>query len=64
MKYPNVEVELIGNDGNAFYILGKTMKALRKAGVAENRIKEYQAEATSGSYDNLLQVTMEWVNVI
>lgn len=63
MKYPNVEVKLLGHDGNAFAILGKVSKALERAGVSREEIEEYKLEATSGDYDNLLQVTMEWVNV-
>lgn len=62
-KY-DVDVELIGNDGNAFYILGATMKELRRAGVSKEEIDQYHEEATSGDYDNLLAVTAKWVNII
>jgi hypothetical protein len=62
-KYPNVDVELVGNDGNAFSIMARVGKELRRAGVSNEEIKQYQNEATSGDYDNLLQVTMRWVNV-
>lgn len=30
-KYPDVEVELCGQDGNAFAILGRVARALRQA---------------------------------
>jgi len=60
-KYPDVEVQLVGEDGNAFSIMGRVTKALRKAGVAQNEIDAYREEATSGDYDNLLQTTMRWV---
>ena len=63
MKYPNVTVKLVGNDGNAFFILGSVMKALRRAKVSEAEISAYMKEAQSGDYDNLLQVTMKWVDV-
>lgn len=62
-RYPEVEVELIGHDGNAFAILGKAMRALRRAGVEEETVEEYRKEATLAGYDNLLAVTMEWVEV-
>ena len=62
-RFPEVEVELIGEDGNAFAILGKVQKALRRAGVDAEQIAEYKAEATSGDYDHLLAVTMDWVEV-
>ncbi len=54
-------VKLIGENGNAFNILGKVMKALRKAGYSSEDVIRYQEEATSGDYDHLLSVTQEWV---
>lgn len=59
----DVKVKLIGEDGNAFAILGKVSKELRRAGYDLDFIKEYQAQAMSGDYDNLLQVTMNYVEV-
>lgn len=63
MKYPDVKVQLTGEDGNAFTIMGAVMGALRRAGVSEEERLRFQAEATSGDYDNLLCVCMEWVDV-
>jgi len=60
-KY-NVTVQLIGNDGNAFNILAQVNRALRDVATPEE-IAEYQKEAMSGDYDNLLRVTQEWVEV-
>ena len=62
-KYPNIEVQLVGEDGNAFAIMGKVQKAMRRAGVPKPEIDQYLKEAMSGDYDHLLQVTMEWVEV-
>ena len=62
-KYPQVSVELIGKDGNAFLVLGKICKALRKAGASQSEIDQFKTEATSGDYDNLLRVCMEWITV-
>ncbi len=56
-------VTLVGTDGNAFSILGRVQKALRNAGADEEYIQKYQDEATSGDYDNLLVVTMGYVQV-
>lgn len=61
-KYPDVKVQLVGNDGNAFAILGRVRSALKRAGHAE-AVEEYTKEATSGDYDNLLAVTMDYVDV-
>lgn len=62
-KY-DIEVELVGNDGNAFAIMGAVRKALREAGATEEELSQYYAESTSGDYDNLLRVAMEWVEVV
>ena len=41
------KVKLIGEDGNAFYILGKVSRALKDAGM-HNKAEEFLKEATSG----------------
>lgn len=61
-KY-QVEVQLVGEDGNAFAILGRVQGALRKAGATKEELDQYFAEATSGDYNHLLRVTMDWVEV-
>jgi hypothetical protein len=61
-RYPNICVQLSGEDGNAFAILGRTATALRQAEVPAEEIDAFFAEATSGDYDHLLQTTMAWVD--
>lgn len=61
MKKPTVKI--IGENGNAFFILGAVSKALKEAGYTKEKIDEYLKEAEAGDYDNLLSVTMKWVNV-
>jgi len=61
-KYP-IKVKLVGNDGNAYAILGNVRNALKKAKVPETEIKQFMEEATSGDYNKLLQTCMEWVEV-
>jgi len=63
-KYPNVVVKLVGEDGNAFAIIGAVSNAMRKAGIDKAERDAYAIEATSGDYDHLLQVTMKWVEVV
>ena len=62
VKFPDVEVHLSGEDGNAFAVLGKVSQALRRAGHGDV-VDEFMAEATAGHYDALLRVTMRWVVV-
>lgn len=56
-----IKVELIGQDGNVFAIIGRVSKALKRAGfVAE--AKEYTSRVMScGSYDEALAITLEYV---
>ena len=56
-------VKLVGEDGNAFSIMGSVKQALRRAGADKEYIDKYLKEATSGDYDHLLVVSMEYVNV-
>jgi hypothetical protein len=63
VKFPDIEVELTGTDGNAYAILGAVQKALRTGGASDADVKEFHAEATSGDYDHLLQTCMRWVEV-
>lgn len=61
VRYPQVRVRLIGEDGNAHSILGRVRDAMRKKRIPESEIARYFHEATISDYDNLLRVTMEWV---
>jgi hypothetical protein len=63
VKYPDIKVELIGADGNAFAIIGKVSGALRKAKISSEEVKAFQDEVVSGDYDNLLVTCMRWVTV-
>jgi hypothetical protein len=56
-------VKLIGHDNHPFYIISKVKQALKKAGADQEYIKKYIDEATSGNYDHLLVVTMNYVDV-
>lgn len=63
VKYPEIEVELSESNGNAFVIMGKVSKALRRAGVEKSEVDQFITEATAGDYDHLLQTCMKWVDV-
>lgn len=63
VRYPDVTVELVGGDGNAFAVMGAVQRALRKAGVSQEEQDAFLKEAMSGDYDHLLQTAMRWVEV-
>ncbi len=56
-------VKLVGEDGNAFSIMGRVKKALMQAGADKEYVEKYLQEATFGDYSYLLDVSMEYVNV-
>lgn len=62
-KFPEIEVQLTGEDGNAFAVMGAVTTALRKGGATKEEIAEYQKESMAGDYDHLLQTAMKWVEV-
>jgi hypothetical protein len=61
-RYPDIRVQLTGEDGNAFFILGKVAKALRRSGIETEEIDQFLTEAKSGDYDHLLATCMRWVD--
>lgn len=64
IKYPDVEVQLSGEDGNAYAIMGRVAGALRRNGVSDKEIKEYREESMSGDYENLIATAARWVTVL
>ena len=62
-KYGNIQVRLVGEDGNAFAIMSRVTSALRKGGVSEDEVQQYIAESMSGDYDALLRTAQMWVAV-
>jgi hypothetical protein len=61
-KYPNINIPLVGEDGNAFSILGRVSRIMKRNGL-KDEVSAFHAEATSGDYDNLLRTVMAWFSV-
>ena len=55
--------DLVGIDGNAFSVMGYVRNAMREQKFGKDAIEEYTKAAMSGDYDNLLCVSMMWVDV-
>jgi len=66
-KYPRINVEMIGEDGNAFSILGRAFKAIRRSDYTpeerETIRAQFQATATGGDYNHLLRTVMEYFTI-
>ncbi len=63
-KQTGIKVPLIGTDGNIFSILAKVRNHMRKGGIEQARIERFTEEVeASESYDEALQIVMEYVEV-
>lgn len=63
-QFPNVHVQLSGQDGNVFAIIGRVRRALMKAGANQEQLDRFWEEVSNaGSYDQALAVVMRWVHV-
>lgn len=58
----NAVVELLGQDGNAFAILGRVRRAILRSNHPE-LVDQFVQEATSGDYDHLLATCFVYVTV-
>jgi len=56
-------VQLSGQDGNAFMILGLCQKAAKRAGWPAEKIASVMTEMRGGDYDHLLQTAMKYFEV-
>ncbi len=63
VKYPEIHVQLVGLDGNAFSILGRCLQAMRRAGLSQEERDSFHKEATSGNYDHLIATCIKWFDV-
>ena len=63
IKYPEITVQLSGQDGNAFMILGLCKRAMERAHLPQEEINQFMKKAMSGDYNNLLATAMTWFDV-
>lgn len=64
MSKTGIQIKLVGEDGNAFAILGRCRKELLIHGsFTKDLWEEFKKEAMSGDYDHLLQTVMKYFDV-
>ncbi|MFC3862523.1 hypothetical protein ACFOPQ_17305 [Deinococcus antarcticus] len=56
-------VELLGQNGNAFNVLGRCQRAAQKAGWTPEQIQAFREEAMRGDYDHLIGTAMKYFDV-
>lgn len=63
IKHPEITVQLVGKNGNAFYILGLCKSAMERNHLPQSEIDQFMSEATSGDYNHLLATIIAWFDV-
>ncbi|WP_282795765.1 hypothetical protein [Streptomyces sp. CC224B] len=62
-QHPDVKVQLSGEDGNVYSVIGRIQRALRQAGRGEAATEFVAAARSAGSYDEVIQLAMRTVDV-
>lgn len=62
-KYPDVEVPMSNEDGNAVAMVTRVVLAMRDDGVGRDEADRFRDEALSGDYDHVLDTIEKWVSV-
>lgn len=63
--YPHIEVQLTGEDGNVYHLIGLVSRALRREMHTQEEIEEFLNACTStASYREALAVMTKWVTVL
>lgn len=62
--FPRIEVELIGQDGNAFFMIGRVRKELQRAGLSEVADLFQEEAENAGSYSDFLIVVDKFVDIV
>lgn len=52
---------LVGIDGNAFCVMGYVTQCMKREKFTHDEIKEYTKQAMSSDYNNLLCVSLDYV---
>jgi hypothetical protein len=55
-----IKLNLVGLDGNSFYLMGAFSRQARKEGWSKEEIAEVMKECESGDYDHLLQTLTKY----
>jgi hypothetical protein len=63
ITFPDVKVRLVGEDGNAFNIIGRVSLALCRAGYHDAAEQFVKDASNSKSYDDLLGLALRTVDV-
>jgi len=63
MEQAKPECELIGTDGNIFALMGRVIRTMNRAGLTDQVATMKDKVKKCGSYDEAIQVIMEYVEI-
>ena len=58
-----IEIDLTGENGNAFFILAKAFRIMKDLNCTPADIKAFEDDATSSDYEHLLKVVEQYFDV-
>lgn len=61
---PRPTVKLVGEDGDAYSIFGRTSATMKRVGWTREQISAFTKEATSGDYNNLLRTVLRYCDEV
>lgn len=58
------EIQLVGEDGNIFAIIGKCRRQMKQMGATPQEVEAFQLQVSkAGSYDEALNIVSDWFEV-
>lgn len=63
VTYKHININLVGEDGNAFFIMGRVQGEMKRGGCSSEEIKEVMDKMQSGDYNHLLCTVMDIFSV-
>jgi hypothetical protein len=61
---PEIQVRMTGESQHALLIVGRAVAAMREAGLPESDRQAFLAEATSGTYSDMLATVRRWFRIV
>lgn len=61
--HPEIRVRMTGESQHAFFIMGRAVAAMRRAGLPDSDRQAFLAEATAGDYADLLATVRRWFQI-
>ena len=64
VNYPEIQLDLVGPDGNNLASIAAACMALRRAGVSSSVIAAFRKDAMTSEYSVVLQTAEQWMGML